>query len=60
MANKPTFDLLDECPECGSTNREFIPAFKGDISQPQNSGGENCSDCGYAFEEPDQATRLGI
>lgn len=61
MATNPTVEPpADECPECGSTEREFIRAFSGDISEPPHGGGENCFDCGHEFEEPDQATRLGI
>ena len=60
MASNPDNCPEGVCPECGSTEREFIRGFRGDISEPPSSGGENCTECGYGFEEPDQATRLGI
>jgi len=50
----------DECPVCGSTKREFISAHRGDAQEPPHSGGELCFDCGHEFDEPDEATRLGI
>lgn len=60
MATNTHQDPEDNCPECGSTKREFITGFKGDISEPPSCDSENCFDCGHEFDEMDEATKRGI